>query len=117
MRNFFGLLWTLTCVALGFLAWDTAAEMIAEASGTPAYFKPTSTDRRVYVAVVKGYQPPAGAPVFYAPFPSTLCMLGEGNEENTRVIYEARKGACDQAVKGYREAAHQIKLPISLGDR
>ncbi len=63
------------------------------------YCAPKATDRIVYVREYSDFKPPRGAPVFYAPFPSTLCMLGEENGERVRVIWEARPGACDSLLQ------------------
>lgn len=56
--------------------------------------------RTIYVREFSNWRPPNGAPVFYVPFPDTLCMMGEGVVKETRIIYERTPGACNSLVEG-----------------
>ncbi len=60
----------------------------------------TKQTRVVYVREYSNFRPPAGAPIYYAPQPSTLCMLGEGSRgpKVANVIYEAHVGACEAII-------------------
>jgi hypothetical protein len=63
----------------------------------------TSRTQTVYVREFSNFRPPNGAPVFYVPFPNTLCMMGEGSHQETRIIYERTPGACSKLMKGIEE--------------
>jgi hypothetical protein len=79
--------------------------------GTPGrtmYREPRAGERpaRIYVREYSNYRPPNGAPLFYAPFPNTLCMLGE-TSEGPGVIYEAAEGACTDVILKWVMIYHQ----------
>ncbi len=69
---------------------------------THAVFNPENViprTRRVYIREYSNWTPPNGAPIFYAPFPRTLCMLGEGPGKEVRIIYEGKLGACEELIQ------------------
>ncbi len=59
----------------------------------------TPRTQRVYVREYSNFKPPHGAPIHYAPFPNTLCMLGEDRGDTVVIIYEARDGACERLIQ------------------
>ena len=69
---------------------------------THAVFNPETViprTRVVYIREYSNWTPPNGAPIFYAPYPNTLCMLGEGTGHEVRIIYERQLGACEQLIQ------------------
>ena len=59
----------------------------------------TTHIRTVYVIEYSDWKPPTGAPLFYVPYPNTLCMLGEGPNNEVRIIYEKRPGSCEKLIQ------------------
>ena len=59
----------------------------------------TIRTKRIYVREYSDFRPPNGAPIYYSPYPNTLCMLGEGPKHEVRIIHEAKPGACETLIR------------------
>ena len=98
-----GNIWDARAKAFALRTRDALHETLGGASRATtklAYFHPKRADRIVYVREHKGFKPPAGAPLFYAPWPNTICMLGVDSHGEYSPIYEAKPGVCHTAARG-----------------